>query len=83
MADDETRLLPKALLNEIARALARLDFARNVDRDHPLVPSVLRPHPVDCDVCTAHRRLDIALDEILSAIRKGNPCLLLKRPPTP
>jgi hypothetical protein len=72
MAADETRLLPKSLINDCHRALRRLEFCRNVDRDHPLVPSVLRPHPVDCDICTSQRRLDIALDNVLAAIRKAD-----------
>lgn len=76
MAGTETRLLPKSLVHEIAQALARLRFIRNVDRDHPVVPSCLKPHPVDCDVCTAGRRVDILLDEIVAAITtapKGPP----------
>jgi len=70
MAVTETRLLPKSLVNETIRALARLEFVRNVDRDHPLVVDAWRPHPVDCDVCTSYRRLDIALDNVLDAIGK-------------
>jgi hypothetical protein len=68
MAVTETRLLPKSLVDECRRALARLEFVRNVDRAHPVVLDSWRPHPVDCDVCTSHRRLDIALDNVLKAI---------------
>lgn len=66
MTTTETRLLPKSLVNDCHRALARLRFCRNVDREHLIIPKL--PHPVDCDVCTAGRQVDMALDEVLKAI---------------
>lgn len=73
MAVTETRLLPKTLVDECLRALTRLQFVRNVDRDHPVVVDAWRPHPVDCDLCSADRRLDIALGNVLEAIGKAKP----------
>ena len=70
MAGSETRLLPK-LIDDLARALARLRFARNVDPDHPVIPTL--PHPVDCDICSSGRRVDLLLDEITNAIGKAAP----------
>jgi hypothetical protein len=68
MAVTETRLLPKALVDDCHRALARLRFCRNVDRAHPTIPASWLPHPVDCDICTSGRRLDMYLDLIAEAI---------------
>ncbi len=48
--------------DDIAQALARLRFVRDVDKDHPVMPRL--PHPIDCDVCIALRRLDLLLDQI-------------------
>ena len=54
--------LPAEFALDVAQALARLRFVRDVDRDHPIMPRL--PHPVDCDVCMALRRLDLLLDQI-------------------
>jgi len=54
--------LPPLFAEDVAQALARLRFVRSVDADHPVMPRL--PHPVDCDVCTASRRLDLLLDQI-------------------
>ena len=85
MTTTETRLLPKELVDGIAQALTRLRFVCELDKDHPVIPPRreyckgvgFRPHPVDCDVCVARRRLDLFLDAIIDAIGhapKGNPC---------
>ena len=68
MTTTETRLLPKTLVDDITRTLARLRFVRNIDTDHPVIPRL--PHPIDCDICTAGRRVDLLLDQIVSAIGK-------------
>lgn len=54
--------LPPEFAGDVAQALARLRFVRDVDRDHAVIPNL--PHPVDCDVCIASRRLDLLLDTI-------------------
>jgi hypothetical protein len=66
MAVTETRLLPKSLVNECHHALARLRLVRDIDKDHPVIPTL--PHPIDCDICTAGRLVDILIDEITKAI---------------
>lgn len=66
MANVETRLLPKCLVDEVHCALAELQMARRVNPNHPVVPKP--PHPIDCDVCVSGRRVDLLLDEITIAM---------------
>ena len=62
----ETRLLPITLVDELKCVHATLRTAREINPKHPVIPK--QPHPIDCDVCSAGRRVDLLLDRISQAI---------------